>query len=116
MRCLSTHPLADCEICAVCDPATREVRRLNPAAAPGGGPHQMDAYTDSRTFGAGGAHALTSAINACRLQQVNLGGCIGFAIEGTTVTLLYRPGPGTTDFVADPDADEPLVYSIEACL
>lgn len=100
----------------MCDPAKDEVRLISPTTAEGGGPHQMDSNTDFRTFFASPLeYALTAAINACRLQQSRRGGCIGFALEDGTITMLYNPSDGTVDFVPDPDTTA-QVYSITGCL
>eukprot|EP00892_Ulva_mutabilis_P005698 jgi/Ulvmu1/34/UM001_0036.1 len=120
-RCYRPEPL--------CDPATREVRRVNPFRRDDGDPHWMARESDIRDFyitDTPASHVLTAAINACRLQQHSsyVGGCIGFAIEDSPwgegehkVTLLY-------DFVSSNQhrayrgdlADDPRVYNIEACL
>lgn len=107
----------------MCDPATREVRQINPIIAPDGGFHQMDTYKDTRLFYVTPLnYTLTAAINACRLQRARRGGCIGFAVEpatdtrGNKVTLLYNAGPQTKRYRSDLLDETPQVYSIEACL
>ena len=110
---------------AVCDPATREVRQVNPLRRPDGNFHWMEAESDLRDFSitdTPASYVLTAAINACRLQQRRLGGCIGFAIEGPSdsgghlVTLLYDFIDGRTVAYRGDLADDPKVYSIQACL
>ena len=109
----------------MCDPATREVRKVNPLITPNNpsGFHQMAANSDERYFYVTPqSYTLTAAINACRLTQDLLGGCIGFAIEagepeyGDVVTLLYNRSRGTRNYRSDLLDEKPEVYSIEACL
>eukprot|EP00892_Ulva_mutabilis_P010362 jgi/Ulvmu1/7699/UM039_0003.1 len=117
-RCFLPEPL--------CDPASREVRRINPLRRLDGDPHWMAAEEDWRHFSITDtppSAVLTAAINACRLQQHRLGGCIGFALEGTpgatgaSVTLLYDFIDSGTHVPYRGDlAEDPRVYSIEACL
>lgn len=107
----------------MCDPATREVRQVNPIIAPDqpGSFHQMAADEDTAFFLVDPpSYTLTAAINACRLNRDRLGGCIGFAIEsgvssqGDRVTLLYNGGDRTRPFRGDL-ADNPRVYDITEC-
>ena len=106
----------------MCDPATREVRKVNPLIAPNNpsGFHQMAADSDERYFYVTPeSYTLTAAINACRLTRDLLGGCIGFALDAEyygSVTLLYKEGRGTRNYRSDLLAKKPEVYSIEACL
>lgn len=107
---------------AVCDP--REVRKVDAVKRDDGTPHQMAADSDVRDFSVidtPASYVLTAAINACRLQQDSLGGCIGFGIEtpsnsggsGHRVTLLYNSMKSVTTAYT---GKHPEVYSIEACL
>ena len=114
-----------CRMHAVCDPATAEVRLVNPLRRDDGGVHWMAENSDARDFyttDTPASYVLTAAINACRLQQHRLGGCVGFAIEGPSerdgylVTLLYNFVDSSTTVAYRGDlADNPMVYSIEAC-
>lgn len=108
---------------AVCDP--REVRKVDAVKRDDGTPHQMAADSDVRDFSVidtPASYVLTAAINACRLQQLSLGGCIGFAIEGPNergsylVTLHYNFVDTFSTIAYRGDlADNPQVYNIEAC-
>eukprot|EP00892_Ulva_mutabilis_P004111 jgi/Ulvmu1/2071/UM123_0003.1 len=111
----------------LCDPATREVRRVNPLRRDDGNFHWMAAEGDFRGLfvtDTPASYTLTAAINACRLQQDRLGGCIGFAIEdapadsGSRVTLLYDfiDFNTHTAYRGDLLAEDPAVYDIQACL
>jgi len=110
---------------AVCDPATREVRQVNPLRRDDGEFHWMAQEEDLRFFlveDTPASYVLTAAINACRLQQLSLGGCIGFAIEGPNergsylVTLHYNFVDTFSTIAYRGDlADNPQVYNIEAC-
>ena len=107
----------------MCDPATRQVRQVDPIISPDqpDGFHQMDADSDTAFFFVTPvSYTLTAAINACRLNGARLGGCIGFAVEpgtesdGDRVTLLYNAGDRTRPFRGDL-ADNPKVYDITEC-
>eukprot|EP00892_Ulva_mutabilis_P006698 jgi/Ulvmu1/43/UM001_0046.1 len=116
-KCFLPEPL--------CDPATREARRVNSVRRDDGEFHWMASDEDFRDFfiaDAPATYALTAAINACRLQQFDggLGGCIGFAMEdsefGTRVTLHYNFIDSSTHTAYRGDqANKPRVYNIEAC-
>ena len=108
---------------AVCDPATREVRQVNPLTRDDGEPHMMAASEDEREFfvtDTPASYVLTAAINACRLQDA-LGGCIGFAIEGPSergsyvVTPLLDARSERADTVPFTRGADAQVFSIEGC-
>eukprot|EP00892_Ulva_mutabilis_P006253 jgi/Ulvmu1/39/UM001_0042.1 len=116
-RCYWPEPL--------CDPATREVRKVSPYH----GNKWMASDTDFRSFHISDTPAsqvLPIAINACRLQQHSskYGGCVGFAMEEVSwdagahvVTLLY-------DFISSDvhhpyiakKSNNPTAYDISDCL
>eukprot|EP00892_Ulva_mutabilis_P006142 jgi/Ulvmu1/38/UM001_0040.1 len=117
-KCFLPEPL--------CDPATREVRRVNSVRRADGGPHWMAADEDVQGFSIDtpAAYVTTAAINACRLQQFSerLGGCIGFVVEdigfGPYITLLYDFIDADTHvaFRGSDLAKSLRVYDIQACL
>eukprot|EP00892_Ulva_mutabilis_P006587 jgi/Ulvmu1/42/UM001_0045.1 len=126
----SSWPSGEVLTCTVCDPATREVRRVNPLRRDDGNFHWMAADEDIREFfidtdeNTPPSYALTAAINACRLHEnvYGLGPCIGFAMEetgrfGVRVTLLYDIIDFSTHTHYRGDlAEDPAVYDIQACL
>eukprot|EP00892_Ulva_mutabilis_P010361 jgi/Ulvmu1/7698/UM039_0002.1 len=116
-RCFLPEPL--------CDPATPEVRQVKSVTRSDGDYHWMASNGDWRDFyitDSPATFVLPAAINACRLQQHLLGGCIGFAIDhtptdGVRVTLLYDFIDADQHVAYRGDLEEdPEVYSIEACL
>lgn len=106
----------------MCDPATQQVQILDPAIAVDGGPHQTAMNVTGVSFiAAPSDHALTAAINACRLDRTTLGGCISFALEyifdrdAYNVVLLYNVSPETTGYQPSLSGT-PVVYTIAPCL
>lgn len=102
---LASPALILCAQCAVCDPATREVRLINPSSQT----FYVNADTDKQAFVEADAwpQSLALGINVCKGNS-EFSGCVGIwlsSIEsGAIVTLLYdEPAPGLKLFDLDND-------------